>query len=154
MRWLLWLSNTFSCRSFSMLNQFIISLLCYFNGVPWDLKSFIFSLCKASEVDPFIKFLRWYRYTHSILHKSLLCVFYQHISYNNVFLSSHVSLFSHLFSPVSWTRCERIWSELQLQITKTAWFPIKIRRTHTLDRFWICNAEFKSGCCPNHMIQY
>ncbi len=142
MRQLLCLSNTFICMSFFPCWTSSSSLSFYLSGASWDLKSLRFSQCSASEVDPFIKCLGsrqwWFRRTHTLLHKPLflLYVFYQHVSHNNVFLSSHPSLFSYIFSPASWTNCERIWSELQPQITKTAWFPIKITHTHTLIHTW------------------
>lgn len=87
---LLCLSDTFSCRSFSMLDQLIISLLCYFSGVSWDLKSFRFSVCKGWSFHKISGEKTVMIQTYSILHELPLCVFYQHVSRNNVSLSSHI----------------------------------------------------------------
>lgn len=88
--------------------------------------------------------------TYSILHKLPLCVFYQHVSHNNVFLSSHI------FSLQSLGHIAKEYGQnCNPKLQKQPDFPSKwdAHKMITLDHFWICKAELKSECCPDHMIQ-
>lgn len=129
-----------------MLDQLIISLLCYFSGVSWDLKSFRFSVCKASEVDPFIRFLErrlwWYRHTQS-------CTNCRCVSFINMF---HITMSS--CPPTS-----SLMDTLRKNMVRTATpnyknSPISHQNKTDHTGSFLDKAELKSGCCPDHMIQY